>query len=69
MDFSIFKKLLLVLFGQVAPENVHCLVIVCTIYKGVPPPSEWSIPLFLLKSSLTKFIKNFKSFYTRILHK
>ena len=64
MDFSIFKKLLLVLFGQVAPGNVHCLVIVCTIYKGVPPPSEWSIPLFLLKSSRSPSLLRILSLFT-----
>ena len=63
-DFSIFKKLLFIIFGQAAHENVHCLVIVCTIYKGVLPPSEWSIPPFPLKTiSPTKFIKKFQYFY------
>ena len=53
-----------VIFGQAACENVHCLVIVCTIYKGVLPPSEWSIPLFLLKSSLSPSSLRILSLFT-----
>ena len=48
---SIFKLLLFLVRWH--PRMCIHLVIVCSVYKGVLPPIEWSILSFPLKSSLS----------------